>query len=169
MKSFVLLLAGLFWTMNINPAPKQNGKSGWLGPPAIVYKTKGDYNNNVPVTLSEDKSKIVSYPAPVDLYYRGKLAYPTKLAKGFLLDNRGISPNTVFLKITYEEYSKLNSAPAMDELMKMIIDTVPFTEMYNLGVRNRFKNEVEEIDSIIKKHKLDSFQCLINVHTNCKQ
>src|ERR1044071_4992028 len=72
------------------------------GPPAIVYKTKADYSNYVPVILSEDKSKIVSYPDPKDV----QSAAPVKLKNGYLLDNRGINKNVAFLRWTYEEYKK---------------------------------------------------------------
>ena len=130
------------------------------GPGTIIYKTKADYSKNVPVTLSADKSHIVSYPAPQDLYFRGQLAYPIALAKGFLLDNRGISVNSAFISLTYEEYAKLPSAPSPDELYKMIIDKDPFTEMYNLGSRSHYQEATEEINELIEKHKLKHFKRL---------
>jgi hypothetical protein len=130
------------------------------GPQAIIYKTKGDYSKNVPVTLSDDKMKIVSYPAPQDVYTNGKLAYPTELVKGYLLDNRGIGPNTAFLKLTYEEYSKLTEAPNPNDLYNMIIDKNPITHMYNLGSRYGFKDIVTQADSIIEHHKLRDFERL---------
>ena len=52
------------------------------GPKAIIYKTKNDYFTNVSVTLSDDKSKIISYPGIKDVYYKGELAFPTKLKNG---------------------------------------------------------------------------------------
>lgn len=137
---------------------------GRIGPSAIVYKTKADYSKNVPVTLSDDKTKIVSYPAPQDVFYQGKLAVPTELCHGYLLDNRGIMPNTAFLKITYEEYSKLKEVPSSDELYKQIIDKSPFTEMYDLGARSNFKDDKKEIEKIIKKHKLKEYKCLVSVN-----
>ena len=133
---------------------------GRPSPQAIVYKTKGDYTKYVPVTLSEDKSKIVSYPAPQDVFTNGKLALPTQLAHGFLLDNRGIGPNSAFIKITYEEYAKLAQPPSPDELYKLIIDKEPFTEMYDLGPRSNFKDD-KMICTIIKKHKLKEYKKLL--------
>ena len=47
--------------------------------PIIIYKTKSDYSQNVAVTLSDDKSKIISYPHPTDVFYKKKLAYPINL------------------------------------------------------------------------------------------
>ena len=72
--------------------------------PVIVYKTRANFYNMVPVTLNQDKDRIVSYPAPSDLYFEGELALPGKLKKGYLLDRRGINVNTVFTSFTYEEY-----------------------------------------------------------------
>ena len=136
----------------------KSNRKGHVVPAAIIYKTKGDYSKNVPITLSTDKSKIVSYPAPQDVYYRGQLAYPTVLKDGFLLDNRGISANSVFIKLTYEEYSKLSEAPSNEELYKMILDKNPFKEIYNVGNRRRFKDEVSEINQLIETHKLKGFK-----------
>jgi hypothetical protein len=140
----------------------QQGMTGphRAGPQTIIYKTRADYSKNVPVTLSNDKSKIVSYPAPQDVYFGGQLAYPTPLAKGYLLDNRGITINTAFLRLTYEEYAKLSQAPDPNDLYNQIIDKDPITQLYSLGSRYSFKNIVPEIDSIIEHHKLKDFRRL---------
>lgn len=127
-------------------------------PHIIIYKTKKDYSKYVPVTLSADKSKVVSYPDPKDVYYMGKLAYPTALAKGFWLDNRGVGPNSAFIKLTYDEYSKLTSAPTPDELYAMIIDKNPFTEIIDMGNRANFKDVVADINRIIEKHGLKQYK-----------
>jgi len=127
------------------------------GAPVVVYKTKTDYSKYVPVTLSADKASIVAYPSPKDVYYNGKLALPTALNKDYLLDNRGINPNSAFLNITYEEYSKLKEVPPLAELYQQIKDKDPFTEIYNLGERSRFKNEVAEINKMIEKGGLKKF------------
>ena len=128
------------------------------GPPVIIYKTKDDYFNKVPVTLSEDKSEIVSYPGIKDVFYKGEFAYPTKLSNGFLLDNRGIEGNTAFLNITYEDYSKMEKAPSKEFLYGNILDKDPFTEMYNCGVKFEYKNIVDELNEAIESNKLDSFK-----------
>lgn len=65
--------------------------------PVIVYKTKSDYFNLVPVVLSDDKSKIISYPSPTDI---NSSLLPTKLKNGYLIDNKGIQPNVAFLSFT---------------------------------------------------------------------
>ncbi len=132
----------------------------FAGPPTIIYKTNKDYSKFVPVTLSEDKSKIVSYPSPQDIYYKGKLAYPTKLKNGYYLDNRGINKNSVFLNITYDEYSILKEVPPLKELYLKIADKNPFSQFYDCGNRYIFKNEIKEINKIIKSGKLKECKCL---------
>jgi hypothetical protein len=68
--------------------------------PVLVYKTKKDYSRQVAVTLSDDKSKIVSYPDPADCAAGWERLQPEQLHKGFLLDKRGLTRNVAFLKIT---------------------------------------------------------------------
>lgn len=116
--------------------------------PAIVYKTRADYRNFVPVTLNSDRNAIQSYPAPSDVYYNGQLAIPTELANGYLLDNRGINAQSAFLNITYEEYSQLKEI-SLDFLWQRIKDATPLLELYHCGNRSELKNEVEELNQII--------------------
>jgi hypothetical protein len=120
--------------------------------PVLVYKTRNDYTRNVPVIMNESKTEIISYPDPSDLFFRGKLAFPTVLVDDYLLDNRGITINVAFLNYTYEEYSKLKKTPSMNELMNSIIDKNPLIELWNCGSRSRFKNEVVELNLLIGKH-----------------
>ncbi len=112
--------------------------------PIIIYKTYKDYYNNIPVSLSADKTKIVSYPGINDIYYNGEIAYPTKLARGYLLDNRGIGINSAFLKMTYDEYIKFSATPSSEEIYEMIIDSDPFSEMYRIAC-NRDTIEINKI------------------------
>lgn len=125
------------------------------GPPTIIYKTRAKYTDKIPLTLSEDKTRIVGYPHPKDIYYRGKLAKPVYLRDGFMLDNRGIGPNTCFISMTYEEYALLSRAPALGELEKMIIDRDPVSVIYNCGNRDQFTNVECELRRIIRKGQLD--------------
>ena len=131
------------------------------GPTTYVYKTKADYNNLVPVILSDDKTKISSFPHPKDVFYNGKLALPVQLENGYLLDNRGISSNVAFLNITYEEYSKLDSTPPVDSLFNMIADNNPLIELYNCGNRYQYKDEVVDLNNMIKKKQLDKCKKLV--------
>ena len=132
----------------------------YTGEQTIIYRTRTNYSRYVPVTMNADKTEIVAYPAPSDVYRNGKLAYPTPLADGYLLDNRGVGINSVFLKLTYEEYSKLNQVPSLAEMKGMILDKDPFLRIYNLGTRGRFKDEVAEINDIINKNELERYKRL---------
>jgi hypothetical protein len=125
-----------------------------LGPEVLVYKTKNNYDDYVPVLLSEDKSVIISYPHPRDIKIGNKFQSPTKLHGGYLLDNRGIGINVGFIKMTYEEYSKLQDSPAIKDLNKLIIDRNPLTEMYKCGNRNTFSNLVNHLNDLIDNNKL---------------
>ncbi len=117
--------------------------------PVIIYKTNADFYNNVPVMLNDAKTDIVSYPDIVDVFYNGRLAYPTRLEDGYLLDNRGVSKNTAFLKYTYEEYSKLAATPTKEELLKMIVNKNPLTELYNC--KKISKNNIQMLNEAIRK------------------
>ncbi len=115
-------------------------------PPIIIYKTKKDYSKNVPITLSADKTTIVSFPDIGDVYYNEDLAYPTKLARGFWLDNRGISVNSAFIKFTYEEFSQLSETPSPEILFDRIIENDPFKEMYEMTC----DRDTSEINKLIR-------------------
>ena len=125
-----------------------------VGAATMVYKTKEEYLNKIPITLSEDKRKIVSYPHPKDIYYNGNLALPVKLEKGYLLDNRGIGKNTAFINMTYEEYAKLASPPKLAELERLILEKDPIAELCDCGNRNQFKNEIDELNNLIATNQL---------------
>jgi len=117
----------------------------------IVYKTTKDFSELVPVTMNAEKTEIISYPSPADIFYNGVLAKPTVLKNGYLLDNRGINENVVFLNYTYENYSKFKEVPSMAELMLKIVDKYPISEMYYCGPRLQFKDEVKELNTLIDK------------------
>lgn len=134
---------------------KTSGSVAMPAPPCIVYKTKGDFDKNVPVILSADKSKVVSYPDVKDIYYKGEFSYPSKLNKGYLLDNRGIGPDVAFLKYTYEEYSKLEKTPTAAELYSNILNKDPLAEMYDCGTRAAFADPVKELNALIESGALE--------------
>lgn len=123
-------------------------------PQVVIYKTSKDYSHNVPVILSDDKTQIVSYPHPSDLFFEGKLALPTQLKNGYLLDNRGINLRVAFLKYTYEEYSKLKVVPTLQELQKNIIDKDPLTELWDGGQKANFTDLEKQLNEWIEKNLL---------------
>lgn len=135
---------------------KQNtGAVSYPSPPAIVYKTRADYYQNVPVTLSDDKKRVISYPAQSDIRRNGEFVYPTQLKNGYLLDNRGIGLNTAFLRFTYEDYFNMDNIPTAEGLMNYIIDDSPFTEFYELGKRADYKDIKKELNDLIDKNELN--------------
>ena len=161
-KKTVIILLSVFTTISLfsckcqknnekTALQKSNDSQGSVKAiaPVIIYKTNADFYKNVPVIMSDDKTDIVSYPDIIDVFYNGKLAYPTRLENGYLLDNRGISKNTAFLKYTYEEYSKLPATPTKDELLKMIINKNPLTELYKCNKLP--KNDMQMLNEAIKK------------------
>ena len=149
MKQIVLL--SLIAMMGSCNASRINQGSTEALAPVIVYKTKADYYHHVPITLNATKDKVVSFPAPSDLFYNGILAVPVKLKNGYLLDQRGIHPNTVFTSYTYEEYSQLESAPSIQDLINKIIDPDPFEEIYDCGNRNQFKSIEKDLNKLIRR------------------
>lgn len=118
-------------------------------PLCIVYKTTKDYSNLVPMLMNDERTKIVSYPDPTDLFCDGKLAIPTPLNQGYLLDNRGINENVVFLSYTYQIYSQLKELPSMDELILSIVDKYPLTAIIYCGPRSKYENNVQKLNALI--------------------
>lgn len=126
------------------------------GPAAVVYKTRKDYRHHVPVILSDDKTRIVSFPAPSDLKRGGTYTLPTSLHKGYLLDNRGINQNVAFLKWTYEAYAALKEPPSADKLYRAIADKNPLTALYSCGLKRDPKNDVAHLNMLIDKKQLSA-------------
>ncbi len=127
-------------------------------PQVVIYKTKENYYLHVPVNLSVDKKTLVSYPAPSDVVINGEPMLPVKLENGYLLDRRGIGEGCAFLKWTYYEYSRLDHTPNSEELMKMILEPDPLTEMYFCGRKSSFKDIESELNQIIREGKLENFK-----------
>ena len=122
-------------------------------PSVIIYKTKKDYSQHVPVGLSKDKMKIVSYPAISDVKVGGEYPYPTRLEDGYLLDNRGIAENVAFLSYTYEEYAALPATPSVSILMEKIIDKDPLIEIHRCGNRSQYNDLIKELNELIRSGK----------------
>ncbi len=101
-------------------------------PKAIVYRTDGDYQSNVSITLSSDGGRVMSFPAPSDV--STEMSTPIVLHKGYLLARNGVSRNTAFLDYTYDEYSKLHATPSPTELLKHILKRNAVTEAYVLPI-----------------------------------
>jgi len=140
-------------TISSNPEAIQSASSARTpGPEAIIYKTVKDYSDLVPVIMNKDRTQIIAYPAPSDVYYQGKLAKPTPLKDGYWLDNRGINENVVFTSYTYEEYGALTETPAINVLLSKIIDIHPLKELVRCGSRSKYSNELKELNELIDNH-----------------
>lgn len=88
-------------------------------PKAVIYRTNGDYIDNVPVNMNARHTSLVSFPAPTDITSRST---PVELGDGWLFDRRGgVNANTVFLSYTYSEYAALGSTPSASALLQAII------------------------------------------------
>jgi hypothetical protein len=123
-------------------------------PRLLVYKTKADYRDRVPVMLNEDRTQITGYPDPRDVVIDGSYPLPTRLKSGYLLDNRGISVNVAFLKTTYKEYASLQRPPVLEELFSVILDPDPLVELIDCGSRTAFTDPVAEINRLIQNKTL---------------
>ncbi len=156
MKKYFLSVMICFFGMGVSDLIAQ---SAIPEPPCIVYRTRKNYDRNVAVILSDDGSRIVSYPHPSDVYSRGEICYPVKLSRKMLLDRRGIGPHVAFLSITYEEYSKLKEVPDMEQLMAWIIDKDPLVKMY----RCRFPNADQRIAELKKMLRKGCPDCSVLV------
>lgn len=116
-------------------------------PKAIIYRTNGDYKNNVPVTLSASRTSLISFPAPSDV---SKRSVPVDLGDGWLFDRRGgIGDNTVFLSYTYDQYAALKRTPSTSELMSAIIPGSAVTQYIITPVTF---NEAAADPEILKKY-----------------
>lgn len=118
-------------------------------PPALVYKTVGNFDDNVPIIMDESRTEIISYPASIDIYQGNQLAKPLKLKDGYLLDNRGINQNVVFLTYTYDEYGKMKNPPSLSEMKSHIKEKYPLKELIDCGPRLHYKNEEQELNALI--------------------
>ncbi len=117
-------------------------------PKAVIYKTSGEYNNNVPVTLSDDGKQIVSYPAPTDLTDEST---PVTLIDGWLLDRRGVSKNSVFTDYTYEQYRALEQAPSPQELLEHVIKGARVTAIIQMPMTTaEAVSDTAAVDSLIR-------------------
>ncbi len=160
---FFLLIATLFLGVSCKERREAMNRnlSFAPGPHAMVYKTSGDYRQLVPVILSEDGSRIVSYPDPRDLRKGGELMLPVVLEKGYLLDRRGIGPRVAFTSYTYEEYVNFPAAPSLEVLQRAIVDASPLTDLCDCGLLSQFKDPEAELNLLITKGKLKPCQRLL--------
>ncbi len=152
----IVLISVIFWACQSKKNKTLSFEPQFIpGPSAIVYKTKNNYNDLVAVILSDDKSEIISYPAPSDVKKEGYNPNPTILKNGYLLDNRGINPNVAFINLTYQQYGELKEVPTLKKLFEMIVDKDPLLEMCNCGNRDSILNTEAKLNYLITKNLLN--------------
>ena len=127
-----------------NVGMKTGGQQNYALPHVLIYKTKADYSDLVPVTMNPERTQIVSYPAKTDIRPSAK---PLPLADGWYLDRRGIGPNTVFTDYTYEEYSSLEKTPTVSQLMEHIIEKYPLLELRDCGTQSLSPDQLNDLIS----------------------
>ena len=112
----------------------------------------------MPVVLSADGKKIVSYPDPADVRAGGSDFLPVQLHKGYLLSRYGVGRNTAFLSLTWAQYGALKTTPTPADLYKLIKSRNPLTELYDCGVA-AFPDSVEKALNEIIDHRSLSKKC----------
>jgi hypothetical protein len=154
--SWYMLVISILLACNQHSAPSDQKGSRVLaetsipGPACIVYKTRADYSHNVAIQLSEDKSRIVSFPDVTDIRKLEKRVYPTPLENGYLLDNRGIGPDVAYISLTWQQYADLPETPTPAIIFKLILDADPILEMYDCGVKSQYAEPIEEMNRLIR-------------------
>jgi hypothetical protein len=152
-----MLISGILFTYCAQRKTEAYTPDWRPGPPVLVYKTRNDYREKVPVTLSADRKSVVSYPHITDLRDQASvLQLPTRLAKGYLLDNRGINDHVAFLSLSYQEYEALKETPSLDSLRSLVVDDDPLTELYYCGNRDYLVHPEAQLNGLILKNQLDS-------------
>lgn len=123
--------------------------------PLYIYKSKLSNNTWVPITLTDDKKSVMSYPHPKDVQRDGELLTPIRLKDGFLLDRQGINKNMVFIHISYADYAKRNGPLPIDSMLMMIVEPDPIIELYQIGYWGDFDDPVKELNRILRKGQLE--------------
>ncbi len=121
----------------------------------IIYKTRKNYFNNVPVILSSDKKRITSYPDPGQLKNSGFGFHPFKLNEGYLENIHGLlNEHVAFLSISLDDYVNLKELPNDSTLMSWIIDKDPLTYMCKCGPNTLHKTDEAVFNTWIARKQL---------------
>ena len=112
-----------------SPIRIYNGPGLAALPQAQIYRTSIDVDALVPITVNPVDGSLISYPAPTDIT---GASMPVVLHDGWLLDRRGISPDTRFISYPYSRYHDLTAAPTPEELTAAIVPDARVTEIVSL-------------------------------------
>lgn len=151
MRKTIVVFAAFFLGNSILVSAQESSKAL---PHILVYKTKGEYKSLVPVQLSDDRTRVISYPDPKDIKTGSSAGtgLPVLLHNGYWLDKTGIGVHTAFIKLTYAQYGKLKKTPSETELYKMVLDKEPLKELCDCGSRGAYS--VKQLNSLIDKKQL---------------
>lgn len=119
--------------------------------PMIIYQTRADYSQYVPVRMNAERTKIISFPLPHELHFQGIPLLPTPLNKGFRLDNIGIGPDVAFLKFTIRQYILLLTPPPVEVMMQHILDSQPLVAMFQCGYRYEYTDLIRDVNVLIER------------------
>lgn len=145
---------GMIANEQVNITQVLGGSVVSTSPVVYVYKMKADYSHNVPVMMNEERTQILSFPDPRDLWDGEKLRLPTALVQDYWLDNKGIGVHVAFLKYTYEEYSKLSTPPSVKDMLANLLDKYPLVEIHACGHWADYTDIVSELNSKIVEGKI---------------
>ena len=98
-------------------------------PKAKIYKVNPYYVDKVAVSMSPDKSRLISFPAPSDVT---DATSPVGLIDGYYLDCQGIGINTMFLQWTRHEYNRMSQTPSKAQIMEAILPASYIEEIIEL-------------------------------------
>lgn len=158
-KTILFLILIVFWGASCETT-KDMSHIDFDGTPTVIYQMKKDYSKLVPVILSDDKTKVISYPSPKDMFHpNGELRVQQELSDGFYLDQIGLTINSAFISYAIEDYSRMIMPPSTDSLFKLVIDADPFKKMYNLGNRKQYLEE-GKVESIVSSGDYKYFKKL---------
>ncbi len=124
----------------------------------IIYKTRAELYDHVPVLLAPDKKSVVSFPDPMDIRAASTRLLPIQLHDGYLLSAAGVNEHTAFLKLTYRQYADLQSAPSPQQLHEMVEEKNPFQALCDCGVAKNPEQIPQELNELIDK-KLVKKRC----------
>lgn len=128
-------------------APVNDGPRIIREPATRAFKPGGDYADKVMVTLSPDFREVISYPECNEV---DSSMAPVKLARGYYLDRGGVGPNTVFLRWTYDEYSRLPETPTPSQIIEAVIPDSHVAEIIEIPLgKNYARIHPEMADTIL--------------------
>lgn len=122
--------------------------------PVVIYKTKANFDQLVPIIAAGDPLSLVSYPHPSDLKFSdGSYRYPLPLKGGYLLDRKGVGPRTAFLRLTYEDYCA--QPPDPSTLLSLIAESDPMEEIWHCHLPYSQEALVDTLNHLITSQQLN--------------